>query len=61
MMPTYGFAGAEIVLLLVWLLLFLGGIGGWIVFLIAAWRLMRAHESVAESLKALAAKPADEA
>jgi len=61
MMPTYGFAGAEIIFLLVWLLFLLGGIAGWIVLLVAAWRLMRAHESVAESLKVLAAQPTDKA
>ena len=29
---------------------------GWIVFLVAAWRGMRAHESIAESLRRLADK-----
>jgi len=41
---------------LIWLLLMGGMIVGWIVFLIAIWRGMRAHESIAESLRRMAEK-----
>ena len=39
---------------LLWLLMMAGGLIGYIVLLVAIWRLMRAHESVADSLKELA-------
>lgn len=41
---------------LLWLLMMAGGLIGYIILLVAIWRLMRAHESVAESLKELAQK-----
>jgi hypothetical protein len=42
------------------LLLFIWGVGiaGYVVFLVAAWRGMKAHESVAESLRKIADKQA---
>jgi hypothetical protein len=33
-----------------------GMIIGWIIFLLAVWRGMKAHESIAESLKQIAEK-----
>ena len=42
--------------ILLWLLMMAGGLIGYIILLVAIWRLMRAHESVAESLKELARK-----
>ena len=41
---------------LVYLLVMGGMIAGWVVFLVAAWRGMKAHESVAESLRRIADK-----
>lgn len=41
---------------LIWLLFFIGAIVGWIVFLVAVWRGMKAHESIAESVKKIAEK-----
>jgi hypothetical protein len=41
---------------LVWLIMMGGMIAGWIVFLMAAWRGMKAHESIAESLRKIADK-----
>lgn len=38
---------------LVWILMMGGMIVGWIICLIALWRGMKAHESIAASLKAL--------
>lgn len=35
----------------IWLLMMGGMIVGWIIFLIALWRGMKAHESIAENLK----------
>jgi hypothetical protein len=45
-----------VVFFLLWLLMMSGMIGGWIIFLVAAWRGMKAHESVAESLRRIADK-----
>jgi hypothetical protein len=42
--------------ILLWLLMMAGGLIGYIVLLVAFWRLMRAHESLAESLKDVARK-----
>ena len=47
---------AELAFLLVWLLMMAGGLIGYIILLVAIWRLMRAHESVADSLKELVQK-----
>ena len=41
----------EVVLLLVWLGFAAAGIVGWVVFLVAVWRTMRAHESIADSAR----------
>jgi hypothetical protein len=39
-----------------WLFMMGGMIVGWIFFLVAMWRGMKAHESVAESLKQIVQK-----
>jgi len=38
-------------LFIVWLMLMIGGVIGWVVFLIALWRMAMAHESIAETLR----------
>jgi uncharacterized membrane protein len=40
----------------IWLLMMIGVVVGWIVFLVAVWRGMVAHESIAQSLKLIAGK-----
>lgn len=47
-------AGPQIFAMLVGLIVWGGMIVGWIFFLVAAWRAMKAHESVAESLRKIA-------
>lgn len=42
---------AGILMVLIWLVFALGAIVGWIISLVALWRLMRAHESLAESAR----------
>ena len=42
--------------LLVYFLMMGGVIAGWVVLVVAAWRGMKAHESVAESLRIIAEK-----
>ena len=44
-------AGFAIGFVLVWGIAMCVGLATWIVFLIAAWRMMRAHESLAESAR----------
>ena len=41
---------------LIWLIFVIGAIVGWIVFLVAVWRGMKAHESIAESVRKIAEK-----
>ena len=41
---------------IVWLLMMGGMIVGWVIFLMAMWRGMKAHESVAQSLQRIAEK-----
>jgi hypothetical protein len=41
---------------LIYFLIMGGMIAGWVVFVMAAWRGMKAHESVAESLRRIADK-----
>jgi uncharacterized membrane protein len=43
-----------VVFLLVWLVMMGGVVVGWIIFLVAAWRLMRAHENLAQRVEELA-------
>jgi len=40
-----------IILVLLWLGFAAGGVIGWVIFLVAVWRTMRAHESIADSVK----------
>lgn len=51
-MPMRGFAG--IVLFLIWLAFAAGGVAGFIVFLVAIWRWMRAHERLSEHVGEIA-------
>ena len=39
---------------LVWLLMMGVGFAGWIILLVAVWRGMKAHESIATSMKQIA-------
>jgi hypothetical protein len=39
---------------LLWLSIMIGIIGGYIIMLIALWRTMKAHEAIAQTLKAIA-------
>jgi hypothetical protein len=55
MYPLNNFMGG-IIFFVIWLLLMLGIISGWIIFLVAIWRGMKAHESIAESMKELASR-----
>jgi hypothetical protein len=41
---------------IIWLMMVLGMIVGWVVLLIAVWRGMKAHESIALSLERIAEK-----
>jgi len=52
MYPLNNYLGG-IIFFVIWLILMLGVITGWIIFLIAVWRGMKAHESIAESMKEL--------
>ena len=42
---------------LLWVLTTGAMIAGWIIFLVAAWRGMKAHESIARSLEQMADRP----
>ena len=53
MMNNPSFA-APVIFGLVWLGFMVIMLGAWILFLIAIWRGMKAHESIAESLKTVA-------
>ena len=50
-----GFLGGAI-FFIIWLLMMGAMIVGWIIFLVAIWRGMKAHESISESLKQIAKK-----
>ena len=54
MYPLNNYLGG-IIFFVIWLILMLGVITGWIILLIAFWRGMKAHESIAESIKELVA------
>ena len=40
----------------VFIAIWIGAIAGYVVFLIAVWRLMKAHESIAESMLGIASR-----
>ena len=40
----------------VFIAIWIGMIAGYVIFLVAAWRLMKAHESIAESMLGIASK-----
>jgi len=50
-----GFAMGGIIILF-WLVVMLGIVAGWVIFLVSMWRGMKAHESIAESLRRIAEK-----
>jgi uncharacterized membrane protein len=50
-MSPYGFGGGEILFILVYLVIVIAAIAGWIVLLIAAWRGMRALEAIAKAMQ----------
>jgi hypothetical protein len=52
MYPGSGFLqGGSIIFLAIWAVMMILMLGGWVVVLIAIWRGMKAHESLAESVK----------
>ena len=53
-----GFSGAAI-FFLIWFLMMGGMIVGWIIFLIAIWKAMKAHQSIAQTLQQIAQKSSD--
>ena len=55
-MSPFGIGGIEIGFIIIWFLFFIGGIVGWIIFLISVWRLMKAHEQLSKSVEKLAIK-----
>lgn len=52
-MMAQGF-GFGILMLIIYVVLIFGSIAAAVFFIIAAWRAMRAHESIAESMKVIA-------
>jgi hypothetical protein len=50
------FDGGAPVMLMIWFIFTIGVIVGWVIFLVAVWRGMKAHESIAESMKQIADK-----
>ncbi len=50
-MANPAMAGFGILFFLIWIAFVLAGLIGWIIFLVAAWRMMKAHESLAESAR----------
>jgi biopolymer transport protein ExbB/TolQ len=53
-LETLGYNAVGIVYPIIWLLFVLGSIVGIVLFLLAAWRMMRAHEEIARHLKTIA-------
>lgn len=51
MMRMNGVPVVDEIFFLLWVLMMAGGIVGWILFLVAAWRLMRAQERNAEAAR----------
>lgn len=43
-----------VLLFIIWLLMMVSMFAGWILFLIAAWRAMKAHEKIASCIEAIA-------
>ncbi len=54
--PGAGMAALGGIFILVWLVLMMGMVVSWIFLLVAVWRGMKAHESVARSLQTIAEK-----
>jgi biopolymer transport protein ExbB/TolQ len=55
-MNPFGTDWIGIVLMIIWFLFVIGGIVGWIIFLMSVWRLMKAHEQLSKSIGKLAIK-----
>jgi len=54
-LPAGGFPMTEMgVIMVVWLLMMAPFVVGWVIFLIALWRGMKAHERIASALDILA-------
>ncbi len=49
-----GGPGTMLIFVAIWVVFMSAFVAGYIIFLVAAWRAMRAHESVAESLREIA-------
>jgi hypothetical protein len=49
-----GFALGGVIFFLIWLLLMGGMIVGWVIFLVAIWRGMKAHEMISMTLERIA-------
>ena len=45
-----------IIFILIWLVVLVGVVASWVILIVAVWRGMKAHESVARSLKVIAEK-----
>ena len=54
--PAVPMALSGIIFFIFWLFMMIGALIGYIILLIAVWRAMKAHESIAESVKAIAEK-----
>jgi hypothetical protein len=56
MEPARSAAAGGAFVALLYLVMMVGMIGAWIISLVALWRGMKAHESIAETLKEIAQK-----
>jgi hypothetical protein len=54
-MPPFGAFFPGLIFVGIWLLMMGGMLVGYIILLIAVWRAMKAHESISETLKEIAA------
>ncbi len=54
MQPNVPGAGGGAVLFLLWLLTTLAVVGGYVIMLVALWRAMKAHESIAQAVSDIA-------
>ncbi len=58
-MNAFGPAAFGGLFLLLWLAMMAVGIGGWVMVILSLWRGMKAHESIAMSMRILAEKTKD--
>ena len=54
-MPNFGAFFPGLIFFGIWFVMMGGMLVGYIILLVAAWRAMRAHESISETLKEIAA------